>query len=93
MSAFQIGNSPFRPTQGVTGGKKPERKAEETAAPRKGSFDQGSFHANPLAVMPRMSALGGQTAQLERGEAVESLLRDSSAELDDYFTKAYGFKE
>ncbi len=93
MSAFKIGGSPFRSPSGVAGGKRPESKVKpESAAPAsKNAYDTASFQTNRLAVMPRMSTVGGPSAQRVPGEAVESLLRDSAAELDDYFTKAYGF--
>lgn len=92
MSAFKIGDSPFRPTGGVSNSKKPEPKAEEkAAAPLKGAYDMVNVRANRLAAMPRMGAVGRQSAQHVRGGAVESLLKESAAELDDYFTGAYGF--
>ncbi len=94
MSAFKIGGSPLRPTPEVAGVKKP--KAKETAhaaAPSKGGFDTASVDPNRLAVMPRMSTVSSGSAQRVQGQTVESLLRDSAAELDDYFTTAYGFKD
>ena len=94
MSAFKIGGSPFRPTSDITAGKKP--KSKETAqsdAPSKSAFDTASVHPNRLAVMPRMSTVSGNTAQHVQGGTVESMLRDSAAELDDYFSRAYGFLE
>lgn len=95
MSAFKIGGSPFRPANGVSNTQKPEKKVGETgtAAAKNGEFDTVNFRANRLAVMPRMSSLGTQSAQQAQGKAVESLLKDSAAELDDYFAGAYGFKE
>ena len=93
MSAFQIGGSPFRPMSDVTASKKP--KAKETAqndAPPKGAFDTVSVSHNRLAAMPRMGSVSGNTAQHVQGGTVESMLRDSAAELDDYFSKAYGFE-
>lgn len=97
MSAFKIGGSPFRPANGVSGGKKPGAvKADGTAAEplsKAGAYDTVKLRGNPLAVMPRMSAVGSQPAQQAQGKTVESLLKDSSAELDSYFASAYGFKE
>lgn len=92
MSTFKIGGSPLRPAAGVSNGKKVEKKTErQDAAPTKGGFDRTSINRNPLAVMPRMSTFGGQDAKQVQSAAVETLLRDSAKELDDYFTKAYGF--
>ena len=54
-------------------------------------LDTASVNPNRLAVMPRMSAISSGGAQQIKSETVESMLRDSAAELDDYFTKAYGF--
>ncbi len=94
MSAFKIDGSLFRPAPGISGSKKTEKdSAGKSAAPSMGGFDRTSFNRNPLAVMPRMSTVGGQNAQHVQGETVETMLRDSAAELDDYFTKAYGFDE
>ena len=94
MSPFRIGNSQFRPTSEITGGKKPKAAKEAAAeAPRQGEFDTASVNPNRLAVMPRMSAAGSGDAQGIKGSAVEALLRDSAQELDDYFSSAYGFKE
>lgn len=93
----KIGGSPLKNVPGVAGGKKAERKpaqeklAPEKAAPSRGGFDTASVNANRLAVMPRMSALGGEDAKRVQSAAVETLLHDSAKELDDYFTKAYGF--
>ncbi len=92
MSAFRIGGFSFRPASGVAAEKKV--KPQETAqseAPRKGGFDTANVNAGPLAVMPRMGAVGDSAAQQAKGSAVETLLRDSAAELDDYFAGAYGF--
>ena len=94
MSAFKIGGSRFNPASGVSNTKKNElaKAEEEQFAQRKGGgFD--TVKLNRLAVMPRMSAAAGQSAERLRGEAVESLLKDSAAELDDYFSEAYGFKK
>ena len=94
MTAFKIGGSSFRPAQGASNSKKPEtRSGEADAAPVKGGLDSMDFRANPLAVMPRMSSVGGQTAQHVQGGTVETLLKDQASALDDYFTDAYGFKE
>lgn len=94
MSIFQIGGSLFRPTNGVTNSKKPEKKPEEKDVElSKSAYDSVKFRDNPLAAMPRMSTVSGESAQRMRGETVESLLKDSATELDDYFSKAYGFKE
>lgn len=92
MSAFKIGGFSFRSANGVSNVKKPENKAEEKdASPSQGKVDSVELRANRLAVMPRMSTISGQTAQHVQGETMESLLKDSAAELDDYFSKAYGF--
>ena len=92
MSAFKIGGSLFRPSPGVSGGKKQEGKAPaENAAPQKNGFD--TVKLNKLAVMPRMSSMTGQGAERLQSEAVEALLKDSAAEMDDYFTEAYGFRD
>lgn len=97
MSAFKIGGSPFRPANGVSGGKKPEAaKADGSVAapsPKGGAYDTLRLRDNPLAVMPRMSSVGRESAQQVQSKTVESLLKDSSAELDGYFASAYGFKE
>lgn len=95
MTDFKIGGAPLRPTPEAAGAKKTTAKeqAREAAAPSKGGFDTASVNPNRLAVMPRMSKIGGESAQCIQGEAVETLLRDAAAELDDYFTKAYGFGE
>lgn len=92
MSAFKIGGFSFRSTNGVSGAKKPESKTDEkAAAPSSGKTDSVELRPNRLAVMPRMSTINGQTVQHARSETVESLLKDSAAELDEYFSKAYGF--
>lgn len=92
MSAFKIGGSPFRPASEITGSKKVKTtEAAPGAAPSKGGFDTASVNPNRLAVMPRMSAVGGNSVQHMRGETVETMLRESAQELDDYFTRAYGF--
>lgn len=94
MSVFKIGDSPFRPASGVANGKKAEpRSAGADAAPVKGGFDAVDLRANPLAVMPRMSAVESRTAQRLQSGSVESLLKASAAELDGFFTDAYGFGE
>ena len=94
MSALKIGGSPFRPASGVSGGKKTEAKAETNgASPSRGTYDTTDLHPNRLAVMPRMSALGSQNAQQAQGSAVETLLKESAAEVDDYFSNAYGFEK
>lgn len=91
---FKIGDSHVRPTTAVTNGKKPEIKKEaESAAPQKGGFDTASFRKGPLAVMPRMSSVTSHASQEAQGKTVETLLKDSAAELDDFFTKGYGFSE
>ena len=94
MSAFKIGGSRFSPASGVSGPRKKETAkaaAEQSAQPKSGGFD--TVKLNKIAVMPRMSAASGQSAERLRGEAVESLLRADAAELDDYFSEAYGFRE
>ena len=92
MSALKIGGFLFRPAGGAASGKKPEAKAEKKAdAPSKGGYDTVNFRSDRLAVMPRMSTISGQATQHLRGEAMESLLRESASELDDYFSGAYGF--
>ena len=92
MSAFKIGGSLFRPASGVSNSKKPEAKEPvKSAGPPKGGYD--TVKLNRLAVMPRMSSLDGQSAERLQSGTVESLLKESTEELDDYFAKAYGFKE
>ena len=92
MTAFKIGGAPLKPMSEVSKGKRPEAAApEESAAAPKGGFDTAAFR--PFAAMPRMGAAGGKEAERARSAAVESMLRDSSAEIDDYFATAYGFKE
>lgn len=92
MSAFKIGGSPFRPASGVGGGRKTEKKsAMQGAAPAKSGFDRALLQHSPTAVMPRMGMVLGQDMQHVQGEAVETLLRGSAAELNGYFTKALGF--
>lgn len=95
MSAFTIGESPFRPAAGVTGSRKPQEKEapQNGAAPARASFDTATITPGALAAMPRLGAVGGQDAQRVQSETVEGLLRDSAAELDDFFTGAYGFGE
>lgn len=95
MTAFKIGGSPLRPTPEAGGVKKAKtvEQAQSGAAPAKGGFDTANVDPNRLALMPRMSKVGGESAQCVKGEAVESLLRDAAKELDDYFSKAYGFEE
>lgn len=94
MSPIKIGSSQFRPTSEITGGKKPAAAKEAAVeAPRQGEYDTASVNPNRLAVMPRMSTAGSGSAQSLKGSTVESLLRDSARELDDYFSSAYGFKE
>lgn len=92
MTAFKIGGAPLQPVSGASKSKKPVAAApeESTAAP-KGGFDTAAFR--PFVAMPRMGAAGGKEAERTRSAAVESMLRDSSAEIDDYFASAYGFKE
>ncbi|MBE7003967.1 MAG: hypothetical protein E7425_06745 [Ruminococcaceae bacterium] len=94
MSAFKIGGFPSRPTSEIAGSKKLKAKetAQQSAAPTKSAFDTASVNPNRLAVMPRMSTITSGSAQQIKSETVESMLRDSAAELDDYFTKAYGFE-
>lgn len=93
MSTFKIGGFSTRPASEITGSKKLKGKesTQQSAAPSKGAFDTASVNPNRLAVMPRMSAISSGGAQQIKSETVESMLRDSAAELDDYFTKAYGF--
>lgn len=92
MTAFKIGGAPLQPVSGASKGKKPETAApEEAAAMPKSGFDTAAFR--PFAAMPRMGAVSGKEAERARSAAVESMLRDSSAEIDDYFAAAYGFKE
>lgn len=91
MSVFKIGGSQFRPTGGVSGGREAEKKPEEKSAASKSGYDTVKFRDNRLAVMPRMSAVGGESSQRLRGETVETLLKASAPELDDYFSRAYGF--
>ena len=87
MTAFKIGGTPPRPGSGASKGKPAEAAApEESAAAPKSGFDTAAFR--PFAAMPRMGAAGGKEAERTRSAAVESLLRDSSAEIDDYFTSA-----
>ncbi|MBE6910343.1 MAG: hypothetical protein E7474_12345 [Ruminococcaceae bacterium] len=98
MSDFKINGLPPQPVTGGAGSGKV--KAAETAkeagsvkVPGRSGFDTASVNPNRLAVMPRMSTAAAESVQRMRGETVESLLRDSAAELDGYFTKAYGFEE
>lgn len=92
MTAFKIGGAPLQPVSGASKSKTPEAAApEESAAASKGGFDTAAFR--PFAAMPRMGAAGSKEAERARSAAVESMLRDSSAEIDDYFATAYGFKE
>ena len=94
MTAFKIGGAPLQSVPGASKSKKPETATPgESAAAPKGGFDTAAFR--PFAAMPRMGmgAADGKEAERTRSAAVESLLRDSSAELDDYFATAYGFKE
>lgn len=94
MSAFKIGDSLFRPTSNVSKTKK-TKATDESKSPAlsRSAFDTAGISANPLTVMPRMSSIGGQDTQRLQSEAVESFLRESAAELDDYFTRAYGFDD
>ena len=92
MTAFKIGGAPLQPVSGASKSKKPEAAApEESAAAPKSGFDTAAFR--PFAAMPRMGAAGGEEAERTRSAAVESMLRDASAEIDNYFASAYGFKE
>lgn len=92
MTAFKIGGAPLQPVSGASQSKKPEAAAPgESASAPKGGFDTAAFR--PFAVVPRMGAAGGKEAERAHSAAVESMLRDSSAEIDDYFASAYGFKE
>ena len=92
MTAFKIGGAPLQSVPGASKSKIPETAVpEESAAAPKSSFDTAAFR--PFAAMPRIGAAGGKEAERARSAAVESLLRDSSAEIDDYFAAAYGFKE
>ena len=93
MSVFKIGGSSIRPMSGASGGAKTEKKTAQDPSPSKSGFDTASINANPLAVMPRMSLIRENSAQHLQGETVETLLRNSAAELDDYFTAGYGFDE
>lgn len=80
MSAFKIGGAPFRPASEVTAGRKPKTKeSAQTAEPAKSGFDTADVNPNRLAVMPRMSTVGGNTARHVQGGTVESMLRDSAA--------------
>lgn len=91
--ALKIGDASLRPVLDAGSGKRTEKKAPaESAAPAKGGFDTADFRANRLAVMPRMSSVGGRSAQRVQSGAVETLLKGSAEELDDYFAEAYGFK-
>lgn len=92
MSVCRIGGTPFSPASNVTGGKKPKAKeTAQSAALTRSAYDTAGIHSNPLAVMPRMSTVEGQSARHLRGEAMEKLLRDAAPELDAFFTAAYGF--
>ena len=92
MTAVKIGGGPPKPVSGTPQSKKAGAAApEENAAAPKGGFDTAAFR--PFAAMPRIGAAGGKEAERARSAAVESMLRDSSAEIDDYFASAYGFKE
>lgn len=92
MTAFKIGGAPLQPVSRASKNKAAEAAApEETGVAPKGGFDTAAFR--PFAAMPRMGAAGGKEAERARSAAVESMLRDSSAEIDDYFASAYGFKE
>lgn len=92
MSAFKIGGFSFRPTHGVSNVKKADSKAiERSEELSRSKADSMELRPNRLAVMPRMSTISGQTTQHLQSGTVESLLKDSAAELDDYFSKAYGF--
>ena len=92
MTAFKIGGAPLKPMSEISKSKKPEAAApEESAAAPKGGFDTAAFR--PFAAMPRIGAAGGKEAERARSAAVESMLRDSSEEIADYFASAYGFKE
>ena len=94
MTDFKIGGLPHQPTSGIAGGGTVrEKETTQSAASARSGFDTASVNPNRLAVMPRISSVDGQSAQHVRGKTVESLLRDSAAELDDYFTMAYGFQE
>ncbi|MBE7007929.1 MAG: hypothetical protein E7422_02080 [Ruminococcaceae bacterium] len=93
MSPFKIGDSQFRPVSNVSGKKLKEKEAPQSAPPSKSAFDTASVNSNRLAVMPRMSTVGGQDAQHVQSKTVESLLKDSAAELDEFFAKGYGFDE
>ena len=92
MSAFKIGGFSFRPTHGVSNVKKADSKAiERSEELSRSKADSMELRSNRLAVMPRMSTVNGNSAQHVQGETVESMLRDSAKELDDYFSRAYGF--
>lgn len=92
MTAFKIGGAPIKPVSGAAQSKKSEATApEEKASAPKGGFDTAAFR--PFAATPRMGAANGKEAERAHSAAVESMLRNSSAEIDDYFASAYGFKE
>jgi len=95
MSAFKIGGLPSRPASEITGSKKLKTKesVQQSAEPSRSAFDAASVNPNRLAVMPRMSTITSIGVQQIKSEAVESVLRDSAAELDGLFTKAYGFEK
>lgn len=95
MSAFKIGGFSSRPASEIAGGGKVKARepARQSAAPSKSAFDTASVNPNRLAVLPRMSTITGGGTQHVKGEMVETLLRDNAAELDGYFSKAYGFDE
>ena len=92
MSAFKIGGFAFRSWNGVFGLKKHEDKAEKkTVASTQRKTDSVELRPDRLAVMPRMSTIDRQTTQHIQGETIEAMLKDSAAELDTYFSAAYGF--
>lgn len=92
MFSFKIGGSPVRPTSDAAAGKKLKTKETAQAAePSRSGFDTAVVNTQRLTVMPRMSTVNGNSAQHVQGETVESMLRDSAKELDDYFSRAYGF--
>lgn len=94
MSAFKIGGFSFRSANDISRAKKAESKSDEqAAAPCQSKTDSVELCPNRLSVMPRMNTIGGKSMQHMHGETVESLLKDSAAELDAFFSKAYGFNQ
>ena len=74
--------------------RKNERKSDEkSVAPSQNKIDAVQLRFNRLAVMPRMNTINGKSLQHMQSEAIESLLKNSAGELDEYFSKAYGFDQ